>query len=94
MRSRSTGAGFPLSKNFTTGITRNERYLRNERPLARVAMVYSQQTAAFYGGEHARDKGGRSLRSVFIRRSSKREFRLKWCTMNCSMPSMSASIGL
>ncbi len=32
---------------------RNERYLRNEKSLARVAMVYSQQTATFYGGEHA-----------------------------------------
>jgi hypothetical protein len=35
---------------------RSERYLRNEEPLARVAMVYSQQTATFYGGEHARSK--------------------------------------
>jgi len=35
---------------------RNERYLRNEAPLARVAMVYSQQTAHFYGGERARQK--------------------------------------
>jgi Hypothetical glycosyl hydrolase 6/Beta-galactosidase trimerisation domain len=35
---------------------RNERYLRNEASLARVAMVYSQQTAAFYGGEQARAK--------------------------------------
>ena len=33
-----------------------ERYLRNERPLARVAVVYSQQTATFYGGERARQK--------------------------------------
>lgn len=33
---------------------RNERYLRNVKPLARVAMVYSQQTAAFYGGNTAR----------------------------------------
>jgi hypothetical protein len=33
---------------------KNERYLRNERSLARVAMVYSQQTATFYGGEQAR----------------------------------------
>ena len=33
-----------------------ERYLRNERPLARVAMVYSQQTAWFYTGD---DRGGR-----------------------------------
>ena len=35
---------------------RNERYLRNERSLARVGVVYSQQTAAFYGGEQARAK--------------------------------------
>jgi len=35
---------------------RNERYLRNEDPLARVAMVYSQQTAHYYGGERAREK--------------------------------------
>jgi hypothetical protein len=35
---------------------RNERYLRNEEPLTRVAMVYSQQTSHFYGGEQARAK--------------------------------------
>ena len=35
---------------------RHERYLRNERSLARVGLVYSQQTATFYGGEHARAK--------------------------------------
>lgn len=29
---------------------RNERYLRNESNLARVAMVYSQQTGTYYGG--------------------------------------------
>jgi hypothetical protein len=32
----------------------NEAYLRNERSYARVGMVYSQQTASFYGGEKAR----------------------------------------
>lgn len=32
---------------------RAERYLRNEAPLARVGLVYSQQTAAFYGGAEA-----------------------------------------
>ena len=35
---------------------KNDRYLRHEAPLARVAVVYSQQTAWFYGGEHARAK--------------------------------------
>lgn len=34
----------------------NEAYLRNVRPLARVGMVYSQQSAWFYGGEDARAK--------------------------------------
>jgi len=35
---------------------RHEKYLRNERPLARVALVYSQQTAWFYGGPRAQQK--------------------------------------
>ncbi len=34
----------------------NERYLRSEKPLAQVGVVYSQQTAAFYGGSQAQEK--------------------------------------
>jgi hypothetical protein len=34
----------------------NEKYFKNLRPLARVALVYSQQSAWFYGGEEAREK--------------------------------------
>ena len=34
----------------------HEAYLRNTRPVARVAVLYSQQTAAFYGGEQAEAK--------------------------------------
>jgi len=34
----------------------HETYLRNERPLARVGMVYSQQTATYYGGDEAHAK--------------------------------------
>ena len=34
----------------------NVAYLRNDRPLARVGMVYSQQTANFYGGDEAHVK--------------------------------------
>ena len=33
-----------------------EKYLRNDAPLARVALVYSQQTAWFYGQDRFRDK--------------------------------------
>jgi hypothetical protein len=35
----------------------NEKYLRNERPLARVGVVYSQQTTWFFRGERGRDNG-------------------------------------
>ncbi|MCP4405874.1 MAG: hypothetical protein GY801_52335 [bacterium] len=35
---------------------RSERYLRNTRSLAKVAVVYSQQTARFYGGAAAHEK--------------------------------------
>lgn len=34
----------------------NERYLRDQEPLATVALVYSQQTATFYGGPDAHAK--------------------------------------
>jgi hypothetical protein len=34
----------------------NERYLRNTAPLARVGLVYSQQTATLYGGKQAQQK--------------------------------------
>ena len=46
----------PVVEDIFTWHARNERYLRNEASLARVAVVYSQQTAAFYGGEQAREK--------------------------------------
>ncbi len=35
---------------------KNENYLMHERPLARVGVVYSQQTAWYYGGEQAQAK--------------------------------------
>jgi hypothetical protein len=35
---------------------KSEHYLRHETPLARVALVYSQQTAWFYGGSRAQAK--------------------------------------
>jgi len=35
---------------------KNEHYLTHEKPLARVALVYSQQTAWYYGDEHAEAK--------------------------------------
>jgi Hypothetical glycosyl hydrolase 6/Beta-galactosidase trimerisation domain len=46
----------PVVEELYGWLFRNEKYLRNEASLARVGMVYSQQTAQFYGGERARQK--------------------------------------
>jgi hypothetical protein len=45
----------PVVEELYGWLYRNESYLRNQAPLARVAMVYSQQTAQLYGGERARE---------------------------------------
>jgi Hypothetical glycosyl hydrolase 6/Beta-galactosidase trimerisation domain len=44
----------PVVEQIYTWHHQNEQYLRNETNLATVAIVYSQQTATFYGGEKAR----------------------------------------
>ena len=46
----------PMIEKIYAWHHRVERYLRNERALARVGLVYSQQTATFYGGERARER--------------------------------------
>jgi hypothetical protein len=46
----------PVVEEIYTWHHANERYLRNEQNLARVAIVFSQQTAAYYGGAKAREK--------------------------------------
>ena len=46
----------PVVEDLYAWHYKNERYLRNEESLARVGMVYSQQTSHFYGGEKARAK--------------------------------------
>jgi hypothetical protein len=46
----------PVVEELYGWLYRNERYLRNTEPMARVAMVYSQQTAHYYGGGQSRQK--------------------------------------
>jgi hypothetical protein len=46
----------PVVKEMFAWHYANEKYLRNLRPLAQVGLVYSQQSALFYGGEQAREK--------------------------------------
>ncbi len=41
----------PVVEDFYNWHYRSEKYLRNERSLAEVAIVYSQQTAAFHGAK-------------------------------------------
>jgi hypothetical protein len=44
---------FPVIEEIYQWHYTNENYLRNEKSFAQVGMVYSQQTAAFYGGPDA-----------------------------------------
>ncbi len=46
----------PVVGNIFDWHWKNEKFLRNEQNLAKVAIVYSQQTAHYYGGEKAREK--------------------------------------
>jgi hypothetical protein len=46
----------PVVEDIYKWHAKNQAYLRNERPLARVGMVYSQQTATYYGGDEAHEK--------------------------------------
>jgi len=46
----------PVVEELYTWHYANEKYLRNLDPVASVGLVYSQQTATFYGGEKARAK--------------------------------------
>jgi hypothetical protein len=45
----------PVVKEIYEWHYANEEYFKNVRPLARVGLVYSQQSAWFYGGEEARE---------------------------------------
>jgi hypothetical protein len=47
---------FPVVEEIFAWHHAHENYFRNERSLARVGMVYSQQSAAFYGGPDAAAK--------------------------------------
>jgi Hypothetical glycosyl hydrolase 6/Beta-galactosidase trimerisation domain len=44
---------------------KNERYLRNEAPLARVAVVYSEQTRDFYGKDQAEARVDDHLKGMY-----------------------------
>jgi hypothetical protein len=46
----------PVVKEIFEWHYANEKHLKNLRPLARVGLVYSQQSAWFYGGDEAREK--------------------------------------
>lgn len=50
------GRWLPVVEDLFRWHERWEHYFRDQVPLARVAVVYSQRTATFYGGPAARDK--------------------------------------
>lgn len=57
----------PVVEDVYTWAAANERYLNYEKPIARVAIIYSQTTAWFYGGKEAEAKV--------------EDFALGWCGM-------------
>ena len=65
---------------------RVEKYLRNEAPLARVGLVYSQQTAWFHRRIKRQERASRTTSWAGTRRSSRPAFRSRWCTTVCSTP--------
>ena len=48
----------PMVERIYQWHARHERYLRNEMPLARVALLHSEQTATFHPGAAAGDRAG------------------------------------
>ena len=70
-----------------------ERYLRNERSLARVGIVYSQQTGTAYGGDRANQKS-RMTGSAGTRRWSKLGSPFEMVHDGLLAPDTSASSGL
>ena len=61
----------------------HERYLRNEAPLARVALLHSEQTAAYHRRRRRRAIAPRITCSGCITRWSKRACRSSWSTKRC-----------
>ena len=63
-----------------------ERYLRNERPLARVGPRLLAADRLVLRRRARRASGSRIPRSAGTRRSSRRASRSRWCTTGCSTP--------
>ena len=63
-----------------------ERYLRNERPLARVGLVYSQQTAWFYGGRAGQAEGRGPRAGLVPGARSRPASPSRWSTTGSSTP--------
>jgi hypothetical protein len=79
----------PYDKRWLAGIEKlfgwhhqNERYLRNVAPLARVGLVFSEQTRDFHA--RARTAATTTTSRASITRWSRRACRSRWSTTSCS----------
>jgi hypothetical protein len=55
----------PVVEEIFSWHARHEPYLRHQTPLARIGLVYSQQTAALYGGRQAQNKVEDAILGVY-----------------------------
>ena len=79
----------PIVERIYDWHARHERYLRNEAPLARVALLLSEQTATFHPGvATGRSRGGSRARHVPRARRGAGAVRDRR-TRRCSRPSAS-----
>ena len=90
----TTGAGCRSSSASTTGTSQHERYLRNEAPLARVALLHSEQTATVSPGRGRRAIAPQITCSACTTRWSRRACRSSWSTRRCSRPIASIAFKL
>ena len=73
----------PMVERIYDWHAQHERYLRNEAPLARVALLLSEQTAAVHTGAAQGDRAGRSRARDVPRARRERGCRSRWSTRRC-----------
>ena len=82
----TTGAGCRSVERIYDWHYRHERYLRNETPLARVALLHSEQTDAYHPGVGPGRSATRITCSACTTRWSSRACRSSWSTKRSSRP--------
>ncbi len=87
----TTSAGCRWSRRCTAGTTATSATCATRSRWRAWRMVYSQQTATFYGGAQAQAEGGGPRAGVLPGADRSAHSRSRWCTTGCSTPRTSAA---